>query len=135
MYAIVPDTNVLVSGSIMPHGNPAFILDSWRGGKIQIITSLEILDEFERVMLGKLNMPQYSVEVTKMFLIWKGCVVEPKQKFDIIKKDPFDNKFLEAAVEGSADFIVSGDRHLKDLRNFMGIDIISPAQMVDVLKK
>ena len=44
MYAIVPDTNVLVSGSIVPHGNPAFILDSWRNGKIQIITSLEILE-------------------------------------------------------------------------------------------
>ena len=135
MYTIVPDTNVLVSGSIVPHGNPAFILDSWRNGKIQIITSLEILEEFQRIMLEKFRAPKNEVEILNAFFIWKGVVVEPKKKFDIIKEDPDDNKFLEAAVEGKADYIVSGDKDLRRLNIFMGIKIISPAEMVNILKK
>jgi len=135
VYAIVPDTNVLVSGSTVPHGNPAFILNSWRSEKIQIITSLEILAEFQRVMLEKFNAPQNEVEVLNAFFIWKGKVVEPKQKFNVVKEDPTDNKFLEAAVEGSADYIVSGDKDLLRLKNFMGIQIISPAEMASILRK
>lgn len=131
----MPDTNVLVSGSIVHHGNPAFILDSWRNGKIQIITSLEILEEFQRVMLKYLHVPKNEVEVLNAFFIWKGRVVEPKQKFDVVKEDPNDNKFLEVAVEGKADYIVSGDRDLLRLGNFMEIKIISPTEMVNILKK
>ena len=135
MYAIVPDTNVLVSGSTVPHGNPAFILNSWRSEKVQIITSLEILAEFQRVMLEKFNAPQNEVEVLNAFFIWKGKVVEPKQKFNVIKEDPTDNKFLEAAIEGNADYIVSGDKDLLRLKNFMEIQIISPAEMASILRK
>ncbi|MBI4170548.1 MAG: putative toxin-antitoxin system toxin component, PIN family [Candidatus Aenigmarchaeota archaeon] len=131
----MPDTNVLVSGSIVPYGNPAFILDSWRNGKIQIITSLEILEEFKRAMLEYLHVPKDEVEVLNAFFIWKGKVVEPKQKFDVIKEDPNDNKFLEVAVEEKADYIVSGDKDLLRLGSFMGIKIISPAEMVNILKK
>lgn len=135
MYAIVPDTNVLVSGSTVPHGNPAFILDSWRNKKVQIVTSLEILEEFQRVMLEKFNAPQKEVEILNAFFIWKGKVVKPKQKFNVIKEDLTDNKFLEVAVEGNADYIVSGDKDLLRLKNFMGIQIISPAEMVSILKR
>lgn len=135
MYAIVLDTNVLVSGSIVPRGNPAFILDSWRNGKIQIVTSFEILAEFQRVMLEKFHAPQHEVEMLNAFFIWKGKLIEPKQKFDIIKEDPSDNKFLEVAVEGKADYIVSGDKDLLRLKSFMGIQIISPAGMASILKK
>lgn len=135
VYAIVPDTNVLVSGSIVPHGNPAFILDSWRAGKVQIITSFEILDEFQRVMLEKFHAPQRDVEILNAFFVWKGKIVEPNQKFDIVKEDPADNKFLEAAVTGNADYIVSGDKDLQRIKNFIGVDIISPAQMAAILKK
>ncbi len=48
--------------------------------------------------------------------------------------DMDDNKFLEVAVEGDADYIVSGDKHLKRLGNFMEIEIISPAEMAAILR-
>jgi len=67
VYTIVPDTNVLVSGSTVPHGNPAFILDSWRSEKVQIVTSLEILDEFQRVMLEKFNAPKTKLKFLMHF--------------------------------------------------------------------
>lgn len=134
VYTIVPDTNVLVSGSLVPHGNPGFILDCWRNGKVQLITSFEILGEFQRVMLEKLHAPPHEVEILNAFLVWKSKLVEPRQKFSIVKDDPSDNKFLEASVEGNADYIVSGDKHLRSLRSFMGIDIVSPAEMAAILR-
>mgnify|MGYP001580586686 FL=1 len=118
MYSIVLDTNVIVSGSIMQKGNSAFILDSWRKEKIQIITSLDILDEFRNVMLEKFDAPKDDVETLIAFLIWKGNVVKPVQKLDVVKEDPDDNKFLEAALEGKADYIVSGDKDILRLKIF-----------------
>ena len=85
--------------------------------------------------MKKFNAPQNEIEVLNAFFIWKGNVVEPKQKFNVIKEDPSDNKFLEAAIEGKADYIVSGDKDLLRVKNFMGIEIISPAEMVSILKK
>ena len=86
-------------------------------------------------MLEKLNVPRNDVEVLNAFFIWKGNIVEPKQKFNFIKEDTSDNKFLEAAVEGKADYIISGDKDLLRLGSFMGIKIITPAEMVGILKK
>jgi len=135
LISVVPDTNILVSGSIVPYGNPAFILDSWRAGKIQLVTSLEILDEFRRVMAENFDVPKDDIDFFSAFIIWKGIVVEPKQKIDIIKEDPSDNKILEAAIEGKADYIVSGDEHLKNIGSFEGIKIVSPAEFVKILKE
>jgi len=135
VYSVVLDTNVLVSGSIVQEGNPAFILDSWRKEKIQVITSLNILNEFRGVMMEKFDAPKDDVEMLIAFLIWKGNVVEPVQKLDVVKEDPDDNKFLEAALEGKADYIVSGDKDLLRLKIFDGIKIISPAEMVSIIKE
>jgi hypothetical protein len=52
-----------------------------------------------------------------------------------IKDDPSDNIYLACAVEGKADFIVSGDRHLKDLKSFRQIPIVDPAKFLQVISK
>ena len=52
-----------------------------------------------------------------------------------IKDDPADNKYLSAAIEGKADFIVSGDRHLKDLKTFQGIRIVDPSTFLALMTK
>jgi len=53
-------------------------------------------------------------------------IVVPKISLQVIKADPDDDKFLECAVEGGADLIVSGDRHLTRLKSFRGIGIVWP---------
>jgi predicted nucleic acid-binding protein len=52
-----------------------------------------------------------------------------------IKEDPEDNKYLSAAVEGKADFIISGDHHLKDLRIYQGIRILDPSTFLKLMAK
>ncbi|MHC3381806.1 PIN domain-containing protein [Haloarcula sp. H-GB5] len=52
--------------------------------------------------------------------------VDPDEAITAVEADPDDDKFLEAAVAGNVDYIVSGDRHLLDLDSFRGIDIVEP---------
>ena len=62
-------------------------------------------------------------------------IVEPKIKLKVIKDDPDDDKILEAAVEGHADYVVSGDNHLLELKKFRDIKIIRTRAFLDILKK
>jgi hypothetical protein len=56
-------------------------------------------------------------------------------KVEEIKDDPEDNKYLAAAAEGKADFIISGDHHLRELGIFRGIRILSPSMFLKLLEK
>ncbi|MBI1925537.1 PIN domain-containing protein [Candidatus Poribacteria bacterium] len=60
--------------------------------------------------------------------------VKGELQLQVIKADPDDDKFIIAAVEGGADYIVSGDSHLKELKEYQGIKIVTPAQFVRILE-
>lgn len=60
--------------------------------------------------------------------------VSPARKIELIKEDPPDDMFLECAIEAHADYIVSGDDHLKKLSEFEGIEIVTPKKFLDILK-
>ena len=52
----------------------------------------------------------------------------------MIKEDPDDNKFIEAAIDGEADLIVSQDGHLLNLKEHRGIRIVNPDEAIKLLK-
>ena len=54
---------------------------------------------------------------------------------EVIKDDPDDNKFIEVALEGNAEFIVSQDNHLLRIKNFEGIRIVTPIEFLRILDK
>lgn len=56
----------------------------------------------------------------------RAVVVVPTRRIDVIHEDPADNMFLECALEAQADYIISGDRHLKRVERFGTIEILSP---------
>jgi len=62
-------------------------------------------------------------------------LVEPSRKIDFVKEDPADNKILECAVEANVDYIVTYDKHLLKLKEFEGIQIVSPAKFLEKMKK
>ncbi len=64
-----------------------------------------------------------------------STVVEPREAIEVIAKDPDDNRILEAAVAGKAEMIISGDRHLLDIRSFRGVPVVTPRQFLDLLRK
>jgi uncharacterized protein len=59
----------------------------------------------------------------------------PEESIHVVEADPSDNKFLEAAVAGQADYIVSGDNDLLSLNPFRGIPIIKPAEFIKTLDR
>jgi len=60
-------------------------------------------------------------------------VVRPKEKVSVVKKDPTDNKFLECALAANADYIMSGDKHLLELREFRNIKIIRTWEILKLI--
>ena len=64
-----------------------------------------------------------------------SILVEPGESIDAIAEDPSDNRFLEAAVAGNCEYIVTGDQHLLRLGEYRGIQIMPPATFVAVLEQ
>lgn len=139
MIRTVFDTNLLVSALINPHGVPAKILDVWEHGEIILITSDLILDEVRRILRSSRVRKYHRQSEAEIedFLdeLREFCVLVPGDvEVSEIEEDPSDDKFLACALEGEADFIVSGDRHLKGLRTYHGIQIVSPAAFLATLQ-
>ena len=130
---VVLDTNVLVSGMLWK-GNPEKILHAWKAGKFELITFLATLAELQRVLrYPRIAMPEDMIKEWIDLLLENSTVVDPKIRIDAIKNDPPDNRFLECALAGNADYIVSGNNHLLDLREFKGIKIILPVEFCRLL--
>ncbi len=62
-------------------------------------------------------------------------LVEPEEEVNIVKDDVSDNKFVEAAVIGKADYIITQDNHLLKIKEFKGIKILTPKDFLDIVKK
>lgn len=99
------------------------------------MTSVAIMEEAHNVLIMKFQMPAEDVNDFINLILSNSVVVETISVLDVIKEDKEDNKILEAAVDSNADYIVSGDRHLKKLGKFMGIEIVPPSEMVKIIKK
>jgi putative PIN family toxin of toxin-antitoxin system len=132
------DTNVLIRGVLNPSGTPAAAIDAWRDGYFELVTSPELLAELRRVLAERriarrLSKAAESGRGLVAEMERAGIVVTPLQRVDAVPRDPADNRVLEAAVAGGADYIVSGDQDLTDLVEFEGIPILKPAAFVAVL--
>ncbi|MFH1211444.1 MAG: putative toxin-antitoxin system toxin component, PIN family [Candidatus Woesearchaeota archaeon] len=112
------------------------LIDAWKNGAIELASSEEIIEEIKRVLKSfKIRMPDSMIDEWKKAINENSIIVEPKHRINIVKDDQSDNKFIEAAVEAKADFIVSQDRHLLKLKEFLGIRIVTPKQAVESLIK
>jgi putative PIN family toxin of toxin-antitoxin system len=135
---VVLDTNVLVSSILRVDTPPASIRNAWLNAAFELIISNTLLKELQSVLdrpkirknvrwsAGESERLLAAIEQNAMF-------VTPSQKISIVAADPSDNRVLEAALTGHADYIVTGDQHLLELGNFEGIEIVTPARFVAVL--
>jgi putative PIN family toxin of toxin-antitoxin system len=133
MLRAVLDTNVLVS-AIISDGKSRELLRRGVANQFSIITSDLILRELVQV----LNRPKFRTsedEINRIILalIASAEVVGVKSKLEAVKEDLKDNMIIETAYDGSADVIVSGDRHLLSLKTFRGIRIITVENMLSLL--
>lgn len=132
---IVADTNILVSALIGKHLQK--FLDYWERDYFRIIYSRETFRELAEVLNRKKFKKYIASETRQIFLksLQKISIeVFPNESIKA-SRDIKDNMFLECAVSGHADYIVSGDIHLLELKQFQGIKILSFAEFLKVISK
>ena len=126
---IVVDANLFASGLIKPNSNPGKILNLIKENQVDLIVSPAIIREIKRILLYP-KLQKYhrktAEEIDAYFedILMFAWIVEGEEIANIIKDDPSDNKYLACAYEGEADYIISGDHHLLDIKAYEGIEIL-----------
>ena len=128
---IVLDTNVFVSG-VFFSGPPYHILQAWRNGKVQLVGSREVFEEYELVgrRLAE-QFPGVSLEPFLTLLFAQAHMVETQPLPEQICSDPDDDKFLACALAGKCPVVVSGDRALLRTSGYRRLQVITPRTVVD----
>ena len=136
---LVLDTNVVVSRFLSPLGPPARVVEHWSAETFVLLVSEPILAEYRRALLYERVRARHGMSEQQVAEVIAGfrqfaTLVVPQVALQVIRDDPADDKFLECAVTGGADYIVSGDTHLLRLGEYAGIQILSPAGFLMLLQ-
>lgn len=134
MIRVVADTNVYVS-ALLFGGAPEEVLSLARAGHIALHISPAIREELRRVLAEKFGWENSQVRAVLTALAKFTIVEIPNTEVNAIAEDPCDNRILECALAAEAQAIVSGDRHLRRLRIFRGIPILTPREFLGELPK
>jgi putative PIN family toxin of toxin-antitoxin system len=128
---VVLDTNVVVSAIIFPGSVPTRALLKARSGVILASEAMrqELTEVLERVRFDRYSALDMRQRAAAEFIRYTIGVSISNPI--LICRDPRDDKFLEAAVHGRADAIITGDRDLLALDPFHGIRILTPATFLD----
>ena len=135
---VVLDTSVIISALLSAEGPPAQIIDLWEAGVFDVAISTPLLDELKRA----LDYPQVKKfqkmtpdEINTLLGRWStlSVYVEPEVALEVVEDDPDDNRVLECAVAAKVNYIISGDKHLLDLGEYRGIEVLPPAGFIVLL--
>jgi putative PIN family toxin of toxin-antitoxin system len=129
----VIDTNVFVSAAVFSHSVPRqAVSKALRGGLL--LFSEYTMDELKEVLFRSKFDRYVSREARALFLAQLGSVAEFVPIIQLVRecRDPQDDKFLEIALNGRADVIVTGDADLLGMHRWRDVEILSPA---DYLKR
>ncbi len=138
MRRAVLDTNVIVSGLIASKGTPAELLTAWRNRRFDLVIGPAILREIERVLRLPRIMKAYRLvpqDISDLIeLLTSRAILTPgRLTIPPMSRDPEDDQILACAIEGHADYVVTGDKDLLSLVRYREIPIISPAAFVGLL--
>lgn len=140
MLRAVLDTNQFVSSMLVRQGLPAQVLDAWRRREFLLITSPAIVAEIRSTLSYPRIRRKYPLtddDVERLAtLLEREALVVPGEidATGATPADPTDDMVLACAVEGQADLIVSGDRHLLDLGEYQGIPIVTAREFLERLQ-
>jgi hypothetical protein len=125
---IVLDTNVFIAARFNPKSSSAKIIDLCIKKKYEPIFTSYLRKETELILENVKAGKKFRQKVRRLFksALW----VRPTRKISVIKEDPDDNKFLECAFKGRADYLITSDRHLLELGEFAGTKIRKPAHFL-----
>ncbi len=130
----VLDTNVMVS-ALLFGGIPGRLIPLWQTRRIVPLLSAEVLKEYLKV----LSYPKFKLrpeEIRGLINLELLPYVEPvkvSSRLRIVKDDPSDDKFLSLALDGRADYVVSGDKHLLEIEFYRKMRIITAEAFLKIV--
>lgn len=140
MLRVVLDSNVIVSAALSAKGQPATVLDALREERFDLVISEAILSELSRVFFypriaRRLGWKEEDV-LDVLSALQRIATVGPGDlTLSVVAGDEAGNRYLECAIEGSADYLVTGDRHLLDLGYYEHVRIVSARGFLAVLSE
>jgi len=137
MIRAVVDTNILVRAVIKPTGSVEPVLQRLRWREYILLISRATLDELVEVLYRprlrtKYQLSDRVLRATIRLIVLRSELIRPDRRI-IACRDPRDDKFLEVAVSGRAQVIVSRDEDLLTLHPFERIPIVAPARFTAML--
>lgn len=139
MLRIVLDTNVLVSSLLAPKSTTAAVLDAWREHHYLLVTSPALISELRHTLSHSRIRQKYTfsdADIEQLIAALRTDALLVPGAADVggsVPADPADEIVLACALDGTADLIVSGDRHLLELSTFRNIPIVRVRSFLDRL--
>jgi putative PIN family toxin of toxin-antitoxin system len=133
---VVLDTNVYVSFLLTRGATISHILDAWEEDTFTLLISPQMLVEIRRVIEYphlKARIKPHEAKALLEALENDAVMLEGKLALTGVTPDPKDDMVIACGVEGKADYVVSGDPHLLKIKQYTGVQIVSPAEFVQVL--
>jgi len=132
---VVLDTNVVVSGFLHAHQAPGQILQRVGSKNFLVLYDALMLTEYREVLLRRqFDLVEQAVDAFLRVVQLEGMPIIPQP---LVRRlpDPDDEAFLEVAVAGQADFLITGNLKHFPLRHIQGVRIVSPRDFLEVLRK
>jgi putative PIN family toxin of toxin-antitoxin system len=134
MIRVVLDTNVLVSALISPLGNEALVLDAVQNGWIVPCLTREIVEEYAEVLARpRFSFARKEIDGLLGLLELKGMLFEPLPAPGT-SSDPGDECFIECALQGNADFIVTGNKRHFPAESCAPAKVVSARELLELLR-
>ena len=136
---VVLDTNVLISATLVQGGNEDRLLRAWRRGAFELVLSPPILGEILRALsYPKIRQARWLRDEEVSLLVESlaaESLVVPGNITVNVCRDPEDDKFLSAALEGDAKYVVTGDKDLLTLKTYRNVQIVTPGVFLTILRQ
>ncbi len=138
IVSAVLDTNALVSSLVADQGFPRQILDAWLEGRFTLVTSFYLVEEVTHVLTypriaRRLQLGDAELAAILAGLLSRAKLPPGQLQLPEVTRDPKDDAVVACAVEGKADYIVSGDQDLLALGSYEGIRVVTPRQLVGII--
>lgn len=128
---VVLDTNTLVSAFLFS-GPASRLVPLWQRGQLTVLVSRSILEEYYRVLAyPKFGLSQAEIkDLIEEELLPYIEAVRVSRRLPVVCRDPDDMKFLECAVTGRAEYLITGDQDLRSLGSYRGVTIVTAAEFL-----
>ena len=128
---VVFDTNIFIS-AVFWNGNSYALVKMSINQEIIVFISAHIIEEIRNVLIRDFNLQKQEIDDVINAVLYFTHLVEPKEIVEVIKDDSADDRILECALACNANFIITYDKKILNLKSFRNINIVTPEEFIKI---